>query len=219
MGGYRVLTLFVFLVDGVLGDASELDLVSVMEGDSVTLNTGVTKQQRDKMLWYFNDILIAQINGDVNKSCLYDGEDGRFRDRVEVDYKTGSLTITDIRSEHAGRFEANFIQSKSSGTSQSLNRNSKCDGTKIIRKMSNIGDTIQTFIVSVSTPLSVPDKINDELDETGKVQESDMSSVLIPVSVGVICAVTVLMSVAVAVGVVYYRRRSSTNGKYHLQTL
>ncbi|XDV23955.1 hypothetical protein PO909_028286 [Leuciscus waleckii] len=98
------------------------------------------------MLWYFNDILIAQINGEAGKSCLYDGEDGRFRDRLEVDYKTGSLTITNIRSEHAGRYEANFIQSKSSGTSESLNRNSKCDSTKIIRKMSNIGDTIKIFI-------------------------------------------------------------------------
>ncbi|XDV23961.1 hypothetical protein PO909_028288, partial [Leuciscus waleckii] len=99
MGCYRVLTLFVFLVDGVLGDASELNLVS-MEGKSVPLNTGVNKQKRDKMLWYFNDILIAQINGEAGKSCLYDGEDGRFRDRLEVDYETGSLTITNIRSEH-----------------------------------------------------------------------------------------------------------------------
>ncbi|XP_056109122.1 uncharacterized protein LOC130086917 isoform X2 [Rhinichthys klamathensis goyatoka] len=209
MEGYRVFTLFVFLVDGVFCD--EMMTVSVMEGDSVVLHTGVTKQQRDKMLWYFNNTLIALINGDPRTSCLYDGEDGRFRDRVKVDYETGSLTIRDIRSEHAGRYEANFIQSKSSGTSQSLNRNSKCDSTKITRKMSNIGDTIKTFIVSVSSSLSVPDKTSEELDETGKKRESDMSSVLMPVSVAVICAVTALMSAAVAVGVMYLRRRRSTN--------
>ncbi|XP_077081565.1 uncharacterized protein LOC143735306 [Siphateles boraxobius] len=212
MGSYRLLTLFVFLVNGVVGDASGLTLLSVMEGRSVSLNTGVTKQQRDKMLWYFNNTLIALINGEPSTSCLYDGEDGRFRDRVVVDYSTGSLNITDIRSEHAGRYEANFIQSKSSGTSQSLNRNSKCDSTKITRKMSNIGDTIKTFIVSVSsTSLSAPDKTNDESYETEKGRESDRSSVLMPVSVAVMGAVTVLMSVAV--GVVYYRRRSSTNAK------
>ncbi|CAM4660580.1 unnamed protein product [Leuciscus chuanchicus] len=144
MGVYYVFTLYIVVV-GVFGDEVSL---SVMEGDSVTLNTGVTKQQHDKMLWYFNDILIAQINGEPSKSCLYDGEDERFRDRLEVDYETGSLTITNIRSEHAGRYEANFIQSKSSGTSESLNQNSKCDSTKIIRKISNIGDTIQTFSVA-----------------------------------------------------------------------
>ncbi|XP_056109124.1 uncharacterized protein LOC130086918 [Rhinichthys klamathensis goyatoka] len=217
MGSYRVLTLFVFFVDGVVGDSSGLTLLSVMEGRPVTLNTGVTKQQRDKMLWYFNDTLIALINGDPSTSCLYDGEDGRFRDRVKVDYETGSLTIRDIRSEHAGRYEANFIQSKSSGTSQSLNRNSKCDSTKITRKMSNIGDTIKTFIVSISPSLSVPDKIDEELDETEKERESDRSSVLMPVTVAVICAVAVLMSVTV--GVIYYRHRRSINGKYHIQTL
>ncbi|XP_039538728.1 uncharacterized protein LOC120486636 isoform X2 [Pimephales promelas] len=209
MEGYRVITLFVFLVHGVFGD--EMMTVSVNEGESVFLNTGVTKQHRDKMLWYFNDTLIALINGDPRTSCLYDGEDGRFRDRVEVDHKTGSLTITDITTEHAGRYEANFIQSKSSGTSTSLNRNSKCDSTKITRKMSNIGDTIKTFIVSVSPSLSAPDKTSEELDDTGKERESDRSSVLMPVYVGVICAVAVLMSVAVAVGVVYLRRRRSTN--------
>ncbi|XDV24085.1 hypothetical protein PO909_028355 [Leuciscus waleckii] len=212
MGVYRVLTLFVFLVDGVLGETSGLYLVSVMEGDSVPLNTGVTKQQRDKMLWYFNDTLIALINGEPSTSCLYDGEDGRFRDRVEVDYETGSLTIRDITTEHAGRFEANFIQSKSSGTSQSLNRNSKCDSTKITKKMSNIGDTIQTFIVSVST-LSIPAKIDDRSFETEKEKESDTSSGLNTVYVGVICAVAVLMSVVAVVGVIYLRRRRSTNAE------
>ncbi|XDV24110.1 hypothetical protein PO909_028373 [Leuciscus waleckii] len=212
MGGYRVLTLFVFLVDGVLADTSGLYLVSVLEGDSVPLNTGVIKQQRDKMLWYFNDTLIALINGEPGTSCLYDGEDGRFREIVEVDYETGSLTIRDITSEHAGRFEANFIQSKSSGTSQSLNRNSKCDSTKITKKISNIGDTIQTFIVSVST-LSVPAKIDDRSYETGEEEECDRSSGLNTVYVGVICAVAVLMSVVAVVGVIYLRRRRSTNAE------
>ncbi len=81
---------------------------------------------------------------------MYYGEGGMFRDRLKVDYATGSLTVKNIRLEHTGRYEANFIQSKSSGTSQSLNRNSKCDGTKIIKKIINIGDTIKTFSVSVT---------------------------------------------------------------------
>lgn len=122
----------------------------VMEGDSVTLESDVTKQGRDKMLWYFNDTLIALINGDPNKSCVYHGEGEIFKGRLEVDFDTGSLTITNIRPEHTGRYEANFIRSKSSGTSQSLNRIGKCDPTKITRKMVNIGDTVKTFSVSIS---------------------------------------------------------------------
>uniref|UniRef100_A0A673LJL4 Immunoglobulin domain-containing protein n=1 Tax=Sinocyclocheilus rhinocerous TaxID=307959 RepID=A0A673LJL4_9TELE len=138
---------YIFVFPGVFGD----DVVTVMEGDTVTLHTDITKKEHDKMLWYFEDTRIALINGHPNMSCLYDGEDGRFRDRLEVDYKTGSLTITDITTEHAGRYEAEIIRSESSGKRQSLNRNrNKCDGTKIIQKMINIGDSVKTFSVSVT---------------------------------------------------------------------
>ncbi len=136
------------LSSGVIGD--DVATMSVMEGDTVDLYSGVTKQGLDKMLWYFNDTLIALINGEPSKSCVYYGEGEIFKDRLEVDYATGSLTVKNIRPEHTGRYEANFIQSKSSGTSQSLNRNSKCDGTKVIKKMSNIGDSVITFSVSVT---------------------------------------------------------------------
>jgi len=141
-----------FVSSGVFCD--EMMTVSVMDGDSVTLHTGVTKKQHDKMLWYFNDTRIALINGHPDTSCLYDGEDGRFRGRVEVDYKTGSLTITNIRSEHTGRYEAELIRSESLGKRQSLNRNRKCDSTKITKKFSSShDDTIKTFSVIISGEL------------------------------------------------------------------
>ncbi|XP_016117631.1 uncharacterized protein [Sinocyclocheilus grahami] len=218
MGGYFVLTLFVFLFDGVVGD--DVVTMSVMEGDSVALYSGVTKQQRDKMLWYINDTLIALINGEPSKSCVYYGEGEIFRDRLEVDYATGSLTIKNIRPEHTGRYEANFIQSKSSGTSQSLNRNRKCDGTKIIKKMSNIGDSVKTFSVSVTASLSGPDKVNEELFNMEKEQESEKNSVPSLSLVAGICAgFVVLLLAAAVVGVIYYRFRSSNKGKYNLQIL
>ncbi|KAL0149410.1 hypothetical protein M9458_055198 [Cirrhinus mrigala] len=172
---------------------SGLDFVAVMEGDSITLSTGITKQQRDKMLWYFNNTLIALINGESSKSCLYDGEGGIFRDRLEVDYATGSLTVTNITPEHTGRYEANFIQSKSSGTSQSLNRNSKCDSTKVTRKISNMGNTIKTLIVSVT--------------------DSVLSLGLAGICAGV--GVALLVATAVA-AVIYCRHKSSKMGKYQL---
>ncbi|KAF4097264.1 uncharacterized protein LOC131531397 [Onychostoma macrolepis] len=196
---FILLTLFVFVAEVVVGS----NLVSVMEGNSVILKSDVTKQGRDKMLWYFNDTLIALINGDPTKSCLYDGEGEIFKGRLEVDFETGSLTITNIRPEHTGRYEANFIKSKSSGTSQSLNRNGKCDSRKITKKMMNIGDTVKTFSVSISA--------NEESYNVEKKQESERDSVLSSGLIAGICAgVGVLLLLAAAVlGVVYYRNRSS----------
>ncbi|KTF74126.1 hypothetical protein cypCar_00047725 [Cyprinus carpio] len=150
MGCCFVLTLFVSLLHGVFGD----DLVTEMKGDTVTLNTDTIKKEHDKLLWYFEDTRIALINGHPNTSCLYDGVGGRFRDRLKVDYETGSLTITDITTEHAGRYEAEIIRSESSGKRQSLNRYRKCDSTKITKKISiSHDDTIKTFNVIVTGEL------------------------------------------------------------------
>ncbi|XP_016116490.1 uncharacterized protein [Sinocyclocheilus grahami] len=148
-GSYTVLVLFAFLVEGVFGDTDEVK--SVMEGDLVALNTDVIKQKEDDIIqWYFNNALIAMINGHPNTSCNYDGEGGRFIDRLKVDYKTGSLTITDITTEHAGRYEAELITSQSSGTIKKLNIPSKCDHTKITPKSSTHDKIIKSFSLTVS---------------------------------------------------------------------
>ncbi|XP_067271066.1 uncharacterized protein, partial [Pseudorasbora parva] len=126
------------------------EYVSVKESDSVTLPTGVTKNHDDIMLWYFNEIRIVKISGELSKICLYDVEGGRFRDRLKVNNETGNLTITDIRPEHAGRYEADHIRSKGTGISTRLNRNSKCNSTQIFRKSSSTEETIKTFNVIVT---------------------------------------------------------------------
>ncbi len=43
--------------------------VSAMEGDSGTLHTDVKMNQQGKIIWYFNDIRIAQITGDLSRIC------------------------------------------------------------------------------------------------------------------------------------------------------
>uniref|UniRef100_A0A9J7XNX1 Uncharacterized protein n=1 Tax=Cyprinus carpio carpio TaxID=630221 RepID=A0A9J7XNX1_CYPCA len=198
MNGFILLTLSAFVAEGVVGS----NLLSLIEGDSVTLKSDVTKQGRDKMLWYFNDTLIALINGDPSKSCVYDGEGGIFRGILEVDFETGSLTITNIRPEHTGRFEANFIRSKSSGTSQSLNRNGKCDSTKVIKKMINIGDTVKTFSVTISESYNVEKK--QEWEKNSVLSSGLVAGICVGAGVGV-----VLLVAAAVLGVIYYRYKSS----------
>ncbi len=80
------------------------EVKSVMEGDSVSLNLDLTQIQRlDLLLWRFGDkgSTIAQIDG--NEISYEDYE--VFRDRLELN-QTGSLTITNIRTNHSGLYKA-----------------------------------------------------------------------------------------------------------------
>ncbi|XP_048038241.1 uncharacterized protein LOC125263282 isoform X2 [Megalobrama amblycephala] len=92
--------------------------VSVVEGDSVTLHTGVQTNHQDRIRWYFNGSRIAQINGDQSKICTdvqcNEGTE-RFRDRLKLDHQTGSLTIMNTRNTDSGLYELKI----SSGSSES----------------------------------------------------------------------------------------------------
>ncbi|XP_058618001.1 SLAM family member 9-like isoform X3 [Onychostoma macrolepis] len=78
-----------------------------MEGDSVTLNTDVTEiQEGDNIVWKYGaeKSLIARMNK-KKQDFSSDVLDGRFRDRLKLDNQTGSLTITNITTQHAGCYE------------------------------------------------------------------------------------------------------------------
>jgi len=80
--------------------------VSVMEGDSASLNSGLTEiKDDDVILWRFRNTLIAEINVTADRITVYDDFDGRFRDRLKLDNQTGSLTITNTTTEHEGDYE------------------------------------------------------------------------------------------------------------------
>ncbi|XP_067252788.1 SLAM family member 5-like isoform X5 [Chanodichthys erythropterus] len=137
----NMLFVFIFaglLVDGVFGVTGGVKSVSVMEGESVTLYCDVTEiQKADLILWTFgpDSTRIAQINRSANKVSLYnDVLDGRFRDRLHLD-KTGSLTITNTRTEHSGVYELQTF-----------------GGNEAPPKK---------FSIIVSAPLPVPDIIRD----------------------------------------------------------
>uniref|UniRef100_A0A8C0YKA2 Immunoglobulin domain-containing protein n=1 Tax=Cyprinus carpio carpio TaxID=630221 RepID=A0A8C0YKA2_CYPCA len=90
--------------------------VSVMEGDSVTLNTDVKTNQHDIIKWYFNNIRIAQISEDLSFICTdvqCNVGTERFRDRLKLDHQTGSLTIMNITNTDSGDYKLKIINSSS----------------------------------------------------------------------------------------------------------
>ncbi|KAI2645412.1 Natural killer cell receptor 2B4 [Labeo rohita] len=94
----------------------EVQSLSVMEGDFVILNSEDTEMHGDNtILWKFGTekSLIAKINRETKIFSTYnDVLDGRFRDRLKLNNQTGSLTITDITTEHAGLYELEIIGEK-----------------------------------------------------------------------------------------------------------
>ncbi|XP_058616628.1 titin-like isoform X2 [Onychostoma macrolepis] len=82
---------------------------TVMEGDSVTLQTAARREE--ELFWMFGPqgILIAQVKKEAGVFKVHDGADGRFRDRLVLNYDTGSLTVKNIRPEHAGLYKLEII--------------------------------------------------------------------------------------------------------------
>jgi len=83
--------------------------VSVTEGESVTLNTDTEKQKDELIMWRtgLNDSLIAKIKGNNFKTDVLE----RFRDRLTLDEKTGSLTITNTRTTDSGLYKVTIDKS------------------------------------------------------------------------------------------------------------
>ncbi|XP_051977642.1 SLAM family member 6-like isoform X2 [Xyrauchen texanus] len=111
-------------------ETDELKSVSVMEGDSVTLPTGVTEIQReDQILWMFGPhktriALIYKHDIDMRHS------NETFGDKLQLDDQTGSLTIRNIRIKHSGLYKLQIF--------------------------SNRGNSNKTFNVTVHARLPVP---------------------------------------------------------------
>ncbi|CAM4661576.1 unnamed protein product [Leuciscus chuanchicus] len=91
----------------------EVKSVSVKEGDSVSLNSNLTEMKEDEYYWVqwrFENTLIAEIDKWSDRITVYDDVlDGRFRDRLKLDNQTGSLTITNTTTEHAGDYKLPMI--------------------------------------------------------------------------------------------------------------
>ncbi|XP_016372829.1 SLAM family member 5-like isoform X1 [Sinocyclocheilus rhinocerous] len=104
--------------------------VSVMEGDSVTLQTDTEIKKDDLILWRFGDedSPMAEVNRSAQIISVSESTKG-FKDRLHLDPQTGSLTVRNIRTDHSGIYKTQII------------------GNKMIRK---------TFNVTVYARLPIP---------------------------------------------------------------
>ncbi|XP_026103102.1 uncharacterized protein LOC113074477 [Carassius auratus] len=106
------LCLWIWFSHVVIGDTDEVKSVSVTEGDSVSLNSGVSEVQRnDQILWMFNINNSYTRIAEIHRQNIYiDDNTLIFGDRLQMDNQTGSLTIRNIRSEHSGLYKLTIIK-------------------------------------------------------------------------------------------------------------
>ncbi|XP_039522293.1 uncharacterized protein LOC120475688 isoform X3 [Pimephales promelas] len=93
--------------------------VSVMEGDSVTLNNVTETQKYLYIQWTFGSTRIAEVSRLTQTSLTYDGPDEKFTDRLKLD-QTGSLTITNTRTSDSGLYKVTVISKDTSYMSFNL---------------------------------------------------------------------------------------------------
>ncbi|XP_073699632.1 uncharacterized protein [Garra rufa] len=117
------------------------ETVSVIEGDSVTLQTNLTEVLNDDtILWLFGpkDSVISQITRKDGLTSFFVTADGKFRGRLQVDQKTGSLTIRKTRIKHSGQYKLTISRKKT--TTEIFNVNviamaGETDGVKSVSVM------------------------------------------------------------------------------------
>lgn len=94
----------------------QMKKIKVKQGETVTLKTGVTDIQRDDLLrWKYVEStvtdsttsfsVIAVCDKRTSRVSVYDGPDGRFQDRLQLDHHTGNLTIKNTEVKDSGNFK------------------------------------------------------------------------------------------------------------------
>ncbi|XDV23508.1 hypothetical protein PO909_028065, partial [Leuciscus waleckii] len=142
------------MFSGVFGES-----VSVMEGDSVTLNTDLIEiHEVEDILWAFGaeKSLIAKIKRKNQIFSTSDGPDGRFRDRLKLDDQSGSLTITNTTTEHAGVYQLEINGAKLTSKTFSVSVYARLPVPRIIRDFSqNLPSSSSSCSLVCSSVLNV----------------------------------------------------------------
>ncbi|XP_052447186.1 uncharacterized protein LOC127988466 [Carassius gibelio] len=123
MKSFFIIELFLLLMCGVFGaETEEVETVSlsVMEGDSVTLNTDLTQIRGiNKIVWRFG--VEGPIIAEIIEKKLSNKTDKRFGDRLQVDLQTGSLTIRNMKTEHSGLYQLQIDHTNAGNSKKNFN--------------------------------------------------------------------------------------------------
>ncbi|XP_050950043.1 uncharacterized protein LOC127153141 [Labeo rohita] len=145
---------------------NEVKTVSVMEGDSVSLNTDVTKEGKYLLIqWMFGSTQIAEVSRLKQTNKTYDGPDGRFRDRLKLD-ETGSLTITNSRTTDSGLYKLAVLSGETSYTSFNL---TVCDRSSSPNYVSP-GCVVNNSIINQTEDANITELYQSSSDVTNEVK-------------------------------------------------
>ncbi|XP_056109205.1 SLAM family member 5-like [Rhinichthys klamathensis goyatoka] len=153
---------FCRLIGVFAAETNEIQSVSVMEGDSVTLHTDVTEIREDhfNILWKYGPekYIIAEISRKYGFFSTYDDvPDGRFRDRLKLDDQTGSLTITNTTAEHAGVYQLEIRGANLTSKTFNVSVYARLPVPVIIRDCSSSSSSSSSCSLVCSSVLSVCD--------------------------------------------------------------
>ncbi|XP_077081773.1 uncharacterized protein LOC143735469 isoform X2 [Siphateles boraxobius] len=134
--------------------------VSVMEGDSLTLNPDVTEVQKYLLIqWTFGSTRIAEFNRLTQTSSSYDS---RFTDRLTLD-QTGSLTTTNIRTTDSGLYKLTIVGEETKYKSFNVTVNESPLSTSSPERSSSSNRVSSSFVVNHSTFIQTENNNNTEL--------------------------------------------------------
>ncbi|XP_016295360.1 SLAM family member 5-like [Sinocyclocheilus anshuiensis] len=92
------------------GEVDDAETVKVMEGDVLNLQPGVDDLKGDvQILWSFESGRQNTRVAQMHQGKIYTHYNTQFTGRVQLDQKHGILTITDIRTNQSGLYEALII--------------------------------------------------------------------------------------------------------------
>ncbi|XP_058617431.1 SLAM family member 5-like isoform X2 [Onychostoma macrolepis] len=222
-----------------VSDTDKTEMISVMEGGSVTLNTAVTEIQTNHLiLWTFrlqnSETSIAEIYKHI--ISVYDiGENERFRDRLQIDNQTGSLTITNINNVHSGLYKLLIKNERVKyktfniavhgilpvpviirDSSQNSSSSSGSSVSRCVLLCSVVNVEYQeknTYSCVINNPIRNQTKHLDNSELCQPSSESNQTSLLL-----VVLLLVLLLLVVPAVAVLICRRRNYTQAKQEAQS-
>ncbi|KAK7126499.1 hypothetical protein R3I94_017851 [Phoxinus phoxinus] len=149
-----ICVLFLLCAIGVFGDA---ETVSVIEGESVTLHSGVTEVQRiDVIEWRLNGDRIVRISGVSIRT------NGAYDDRMKLDKQTGDLKITNIKTTDSGLYKLEITSTRgSSEKTFNVSADPSFDGVTVVGVTE--GDSV---VLHTDTEILKDDEILWRFNET-----------------------------------------------------